>query len=259
MKEQKNKVKAKSLPLSVWLAKGYEESGVKQYPAEEDPHLGQLYAVPVKEVSLSEIKALIHEELQKKEKEAAQNKNPKRKEPAEAEWDVVPKASAACAGEPKAKKGKGAVQTSAAAKAKAEKAAKQENIKANQPNEQMALLAAKGAALLAKLLKSSHALSQQTQKANLQAPDKFEDLQKSIERGEQWNKSCVDALPLATAAKGTGASLPMLPFSSKDLQDYSKATTALQQEIRQALKALKEKEKAEDTAEEAVGAAAAEK
>ena len=93
----------------------------------------------------------------------------------------------------------------------------------------------------------------------MQAPDKLEDLQKSIERGEQWNKSCVDALPLATAAKGTGASLPMLPFSSKDLQDYSKATTALQQEIRQALKALKEKEKAEDTAEEAVGAAAAEK
>lgn len=40
---------------------------MKQFPAEIDTHLGQLYAVSVKETSLSEIKALIHEELQRKE------------------------------------------------------------------------------------------------------------------------------------------------------------------------------------------------
>ena len=262
VKEQINKVKAKSLPLSVWVAKGYEESAVKQFPAETDPHLGQLYAVPVKETSLAEIKALIHEELQKKEKEAVQDKNHKRKEPAdteEAPWDVVLKGGTESAGAPKMKKGKEAALTSAAAKAKAEKALKQETVKANKANEQMMLLAAKGAALLAKLIKSSNVLSQQAEKAKLEAPDKLDDLQKSIERGEQWNKSCVDALPLATAAKGTGACLPTLPFNGKDLQDYSKATTALQQEIRQALKALKEKEKGGSKAKEADGAAAAEK
>lgn len=195
-------------------------------------------------------------------KEAEHSKNQKRKEPAEEEealWDVVPKGRAASAGEPKVKKGKGAAQASAAAKAKAEKAAKQETSKANKANEQMMLLAAKGAALLAKLLKSSNALSQQAQKANLQAPEKLADLQKSIERGEQWNKFCVDALPLATAAKGTAASLPSLPFAGKDLQDYSKATTALHQEIRQSLKALKDKVKAESNAEHADGATVAEK
>ena len=55
----------------------------------------------------------------------------------------------------------------------------------------------------------------------------------------------MDALPLATAAKGTGARLAYLPLSGKDLQDYTKATAEVQKEIRIALKALKEKEKEE--------------
>ena len=43
-----SKVEAKSLPLKVWMAKGWEESVVTQYPAEKCEKRGQLYAVPVR-------------------------------------------------------------------------------------------------------------------------------------------------------------------------------------------------------------------
>jgi hypothetical protein len=66
-----------------------------------------------------------------------------------------------------------------------------------------------------------------------------------------WNKACVDALPLATAAKGTGARLADLPFTAKDLQDFIKATAEVQKEIRAAAKVLKEKEKTAEGGETA--------
>ena len=42
VREQINKVRAKALPLNVWVAKGYEEAAVKKFPSEECPNLGTL-------------------------------------------------------------------------------------------------------------------------------------------------------------------------------------------------------------------------
>ena len=107
----------------------------------------------------------------------------------------------------------------------------------------MALLAAKATGVLSKTLKSSQALLQQAEKAKVDLPEALKSLEEAVERGNVWNKACVDILPLATAAKGTGARLTDLPFNAKDLQDYTKATAEVQKEIRLALKGLKEKEK----------------
>ena len=247
IKEQSNQVTAKSLPLSVWVRKGWTEEAVKQDPSEEDPHQGTLYAVPVKSTTMKEARQLVEEQLQQKEKEVLANKKKgkraaKDEDTEEQEWDVVPHKPAASGEGPTAKKAKTGTP-SAAAKEKAEKSALRAASQANKANEAMALLAAKSTGVLSKLLKSSQALQQQAQKANLDLPEALKSLEEAMERGNVWNKACVDALPLATAAKGTGARLADLPFSGKDLQDYTKATAEVQKEIRIALKALKEKEK----------------
>ena len=61
----------------------------------------------------------------------------------------------------------------------------------------------------------------------------------------------MSALPLATAAQGTGARLDALPFTNKDLQDYAKATAVLQKQIREDLKSLKPAKAAASKQEEA--------
>ena len=101
------------------------------------------------------------------------------------------------------------------------------------------MLASKATGLLTRVLKSTQTLLQQADKANLEGKQELEDLKASCARGTAWNKACVSALPLATAAQGTGARLDALPFTNKDLQDYMKATAVLQKQIREELKTLK--------------------
>ena len=245
VKEQENRVTAKSLPLSVWVKKGYDEEAVKKYPAEEDENLGKLYAVPVKSVTMKEARQLIEEELQTKEKEVLEKNAKKMKRQGddagakeEDEWDVVPHISAAGGGQPKGKKAKTDGNT-AAASAKAAKSAAKATVSANKANEQLTMLASKATGLLSRLLKSTQTLLLQAEKAKLEASSEIEDLKSSWERGTAWNKASVSALPLATAAQGTGARLEALPFTSKDLQDYAKATAGLHKQIREDLKKLK--------------------
>eukprot|EP00435_Cladocopium_sp_Y103_P064976 s849_g26.t1 len=229
IKEQSNKVTAKSLPLSVWVKKGWTEEAVKQYPAEEDPNMGTLYAVPIKSTTMKEAKQLIEEQVERKEKEVLADKNKgkraRNETTEEGDWDVVPHQPTA------------------------EKSALRAASQANKANESMALLAAKSAGVLSKMLKASQGLQQQAQKANLVLPEALKSLEEAMERGNLWNKACVDALPLATAAKGTGARLADLPFTGKDLQDFTKATAEVQKEIRAALKALQDQEKAAEGGE----------
>ena len=88
--EEGNKVKAKALPMDVWLAKGYAREAVLQFPSEDCPILGPLYAVPVKETTLKEIKRLVEQEMQRKE-QAAKSKGKRKQEGEEDDqWDVVP-------------------------------------------------------------------------------------------------------------------------------------------------------------------------
>ena len=252
IKEQSNKVTAKSLPLSVWVKKGWSEEAVKQFPSEQDANMGTLYAVPIKSTTMKEAKQLIEEQLERKETEVLAEKNKSKRArndtTEEADWDVVPHQLAVSGNGPGGKKAKTSSST-AAATAKAEKSAVRAASKAEKANESMALLAAKAAGVLAKMLKASHVLQQQAEKANLVLPEALKSLEEAMERGNLWNKACVDALPLATAAKGTGARLADLPFSGKDLQDYTKATAEVQKEIRTALKTLKDQKKAAEGGE----------
>lgn len=257
VKEQENRVTAKSLPLSVWIKKGYDEEAVRKYPAEEDENLGTLYAVPVKSVTMKEARQLIEEELQRKEKEVLQKnaKKVKRQDDdvdgcEEEEWDVVPHRPAASGGQPKGKKAKTDVNTAAATE-KASKSAARAAAQANKANEQLTMLASKATGLLSRVLKATQTLLQQAEKAKLEGKQEVVDLKNSWERGTAWNKACVSALPLATAAQGTGARLDALPFTNKDLQDYAKATAVLQKQIREDLKSLKPAKAAASKQEEA--------
>eukprot|EP00435_Cladocopium_sp_Y103_P052231 s586_g16.t1 len=247
VKEQENRVTAKSLPLEVWLKKGYNEQMVKNCPSEEDANLGTLYAVPVKSTTMKEARQLIEEELQQKEKEEKEvlQKNVKKhkrqagdaEEKQEEEWDVVPHTPVGGGGQTTSKKAKTEGCT-AAASAKAARSAAKATSQANKANEQLTMLASKATGLLSRVLKSTQTLLQQAEKANL-ADQQVTDLKDSLDRGTTWNKACVSALPLATAAQGTGARLDALPFTNKDLQDYAKATAGLQKQIREDLKKLK--------------------
>eukprot|EP00435_Cladocopium_sp_Y103_P028938 s3343_g7.t1 len=225
VKEQENRVTAKSLPLEVWLKKGYNEQMVKNCPSEEDDALGTLYAVPEKEVLQKNAKK------QKRQGDDTEGKD-------EEEWDVVPHIPAAGGGQPKGKKAKTDGNT-AAASAKAARSAARAANQANKANEQLTMLASKATGLLSRLQKSTQTLLQQAEKAKLEDQQQLDDLKTSLKRGTEWNKACVSALPLATAAQGTGARLDALPFTNKDLQDYAKATAVLHKQIREDLKKLK--------------------
>ena len=174
VKEQKNKVRSKSLPLDVWVKKGYSAEHVKKFPAEDDPIMGAMYSVPVKEVSIGEIRTLITEQVQQKEREAQENRQNKRgcadgKNAGDAEdWDVVTQASHDEM-PPAAKRAKtSAAGTSASAKAKAEKQFQRECAKAMKANENLVQLASKGTAILAKNIKISQAVLTQASKAGVE-------------------------------------------------------------------------------------------
>ena len=260
VKEQKNKVRSKSLPLDVWVKKGYNADHVRKFPAEEDPVMGQLYSVPVKEVSLADIRSLVTEEVQRKEREAQESRKKKRgtagaegADDAE-DWDVVTQASQDDVA-PVSKRPKTCTAgTSKAAQAKADKQFQRECTKAMKANETLLQLASKGTGILAKNIKVSQAVLTQAEKAGVPEDDFIRALQIALQKGETWNKACIDVLPLATAAKGTGARLSQMPFNGKELQEYAKNLGTLHKEIRSQTKAVKdqaaaEKKAASETAE----------
>ena len=252
-KEQENKVKSKSLPLSVWLQKGYVKEDVLKYPVEDDPHLGPLYSVPVKSCTLREVKGRVTEEIFNRER-AARQASKKRKAPAgeetvpEEAWDVV--TPAAAKGQPLAK---ASAKAAAKATAKAEKDAsgktlEKERARQEKVNDRIATFAAKATGPLVRATKACRALLGPVTKLN-SSEDAVLSLRQAIERGEAWNKEAVDAQSLVERIKGTGAKVEELSFSPQDLKDFSKATADLLKEVRGRVKA--EKAKAKDAAAEA--------
>ena len=253
-KEQENQVKSKSLPLSVWLQKGYVKEDALKYPVEDDPHLGPLYSVPVKSCTLREAKARVTEEIFSRERAARQTSR-KRKAPAgedtvpEEAWDVVTpvpakghpcgKASAKAAAKKAAAKG----EKDASAKTLEKERAKQEKI-----NDRISTFSAKATGPLVKATKACRALLGPATKLNL-GEDAAQSLRQAIERGEAWNKEAVNAQSLVERIKGTGAKVEELSFSPQDLKDYSKTTADLLKELRARVKA--EKAKATKAAKEA--------
>lgn len=254
VKEQVNKVKSKALPLNVWLQQGYSESHVKQFPDEVCPIMGQLFAVPVKETSLKEIRSLIEEEIQQKEKDAQKTKGSKRSAEGDAgeDWDIVPHSGKTSAPAPKRSKTQGeGHNVSEKASAKAEKQFAKAAAKANKANDNTGQLAAKATAALTKSVKLSEQVMALCQKHAVTDEDPLKALQLAVTQGQEWNQAAVALLPLVSAARGTGARLSSLPFTGKDLQEYCKATATLQKNLKQQVKAKKDEAAARDAADAA--------
>ena len=254
VREEGNKVKAKALPLDVWLAKGYAKEKVLQFPSEECPILGPLYAVPVKETMLKEMKRCVEQEIQKKG-QAAKNKGKRKlggKEEGETEdqWDVVPEQSKGSS-----KGAAKALKVSARGEEKNQKTLEKEREKQEKRNADMNAFAARAAATLSKNSKQLETALAQCKKANIESDD-VEAAKQAHARAATWSKAAGELLGIASATKGTGAKLPELDFCSKDLTEYSKATAEVLKSLRAALKEWKEgkakaaEEKAQQAAEE---------
>ena len=233
IKEQQNKVSAKALPLGVWLTKGWTKEHVEQFPAETDPILGQLYAVPVKETTMKEIRRLVEEEIERKEQAAKKMKSSRKRvgeDEQEEEWDVVVPSASNAEGQPRK-----AAKAAAKASAKEAKTLEKERAQQEKSNGQVSELAARAAGVLSKTLKSLQSCVHQCNRANIE-PERLPDLKDAITRCEEWNNKAAHLLGLAAATKGSGAKLPDLPFDSKDLSDLVKAANGELKSVRQALK-----------------------
>ena len=261
MREQINKVRAKALPLNVWVAKGYEEAAVKKFPSEDCPNLGKLYSVPVKETTLKEMRRLVEQEIQQKELAAKAKSSGKRKnvdvgnEEDEKDWDVVPHTSASMPAKGSGKAAKGSAATSK----KAEQNLEKERAKQEKKNTEVSSLAARAAAMLAKSLKSLTSLIQQAEKVN-HAAESVAAAKGALERGNVWSEKAGNLLGVAAAIKGSGAKLPELTFTGAELADYHKATTEIMKTLRSELKVLREeKQQLEKAAKDAEDNAKVEK
>ena len=251
VREEGNKVKAKALPMDVWLAKGYAREAVLQFPSGDCPILGPLYAVPVKETTLKEIKRAVEQEVQRKE-QAAKSKGKRKQEGEEDDqWDVVPEqAKGSSKGAAKAPKVSGRCEEKNA------KSLEKEREKQEKRNTEMSAFAARAAAALSKNLKQLESVLAQCNKANIDSED-VEAAKQAHARAATWNKAAGEMLGVATATKGTGAKLPELKFGNKDLSEYCKATVEVLKSLRAALKESKEaktkaveEKKAQQAAEE---------
>eukprot|EP00438_Fugacium_kawagutii_P013011 Skav219671 [mRNA] locus=scaffold3149:23309:26664:+ [translate_table: standard] len=237
-KEQRTKVKGESLPLSVWVARGYEPEVVKQYPSEEDPTAGTLYTVPVHSVNMIDSRTLVTEQILQKEqaaKKAAKKRGASPQEDNCEDWDIVASAGAASTAAPKK------VKTEAGAEkgsAKAEKTLEKERVKQEKLNSSQAALSSKATAGLTRALQSANSLLSQAEKTKCSAED-VGPLKEAVGKAEAWNKACVDCLAQVGLVKGSGAKLDPLPFESKDLPDFLKAVSATCKDLRAVVQAKK--------------------
>ena len=245
--EQENRVKSKSLPLSVWLQKGYDKEDVLKYPVEDDPNLGPLYSVPVKSCTLREVKARVTEEVFHRERAAKKRKAPAGEDACpEESWDVV--TPVAAKGQPRGGKAAAKRVTAKGEKEASGKTLERERAKQDKINDRISTFSAKATGPLVRATKACRALLGPADKLNL-GEDALQSLRQAIERGEAWNKEAVAAQSLVERVKGTGAKVEELSFSPQDLKDFSKTTADLLKELRGRVR--EEKDKAKEAAKEA--------
>ena len=149
LEERGAEVNAESLPLSVWITKGYEAEAVKQFPAEKCPKLGQLYAIPVRTDTWKDVHRKLTEEVLSKELAVKKQKGCKR--PREDDpWDIIPlQAPAAAAQSNKKEKTEKAVDP--------EKQKAREASKADKSNQVQGALASKSIPILMRVCQGCEA------------------------------------------------------------------------------------------------------
>lgn len=229
------KVKTESLPLTVWLARGWERDIVLRCPVEKDEALQvELYKVPVKSQCWKEAHEEIRERILRQEKEASQKKSRGRAKAGDAEDEELDLP------EPPKMKGDEAAKTEKDAEKKALQIAK----KAKGLNAKAAMTAAKSVGTLSGDLQ---AVTKLKDKIQVDIPDGIlETTTASLEKLTKWTAACKQALQLAEKAEiQSGAeSQPLLPFDLNDVKMLHKTCVEVQKSLRPLLPVPKRKAKA---------------
>ena len=241
VEEKGSSVVAEALPMGVWLKRGYEQAAVEAFEDTICPHLGQLYAVPVRSDVWREVRSQVDQEVLQREKDVCKAKRNKKRKAAdeggqgeEEEWDVAPchpKPSSSGRAAPKAR---GKAKSEMTPNEQARRLEK-ENQKTDKANERKMANAVKALAALSPQAKALAAV--QAQAAKLSLP--VEPLSAAWKDTEE-KKNQANAVVTAGHHVQAHVPLPDLPYSMEDLKNHVKATKTLLAETRKDIRAAKD-------------------
>ena len=243
------KVKTESLPLSVWLTRGWTREIVERCPVETDEALGtDLYKVPVKSQCWKEAYEEIRERILRQEKEASKKKSGKKKagdgDAPDEEMDLP---------EPPKETGEKAAKTEKNDEKKALQLAK----KTQGQNGKVAMTAAKAVGILSADLQ---AITKLKGKIQQDIPDGIlETTTSSLETLTKWQAACKQALQVAEKPEILSGSeaQPVLAFDLNDVKMLHKTCLEVAKSLRPLLPEPKRKAKAAAAQKEDAGSSAA--
>ena len=243
LEESGSQVVSESLPMGVWLQRGFDKEAVENFADSRCPKLGQLYSVPVRSDIWREVRSKVEQEILQREKDVRKKAKGKKRKQAdgeeeqanadEEEWDVAPaQKPMAFLGAAKAKAQKPAREEKEADK---QKRLDKENKKTDKDNERKMNDAVKALAALTPLAKSLGAIKAQAQKLSLPLATLEAALMETEEKKTQAN-----ALVTSQNHVAAHVPLPPLPFTVEDLKNHVKATKSLLAQTRKDVRAAKD-------------------
>ena len=221
-----------SLPLSVWLKKGWEESVIRQQPSEESEEYGcTVYKLPSKKLRWKETFETEEAKLLQKEKECAQKKQAKGKKNAGADADELDV--------PMAAQGEGK-KSEAKAEENAEKQAARERKKMVQSNEKIANLAARA---VGPLTAAATSLTKLMEKAEPHResiePGVFTCAEDVLAKVAPWSTAAREAMNQQDVNKNGSpeacVALEPLPFSGEEMKLAMKTNAEAAKALRAAI------------------------
>ena len=221
-----------SLPLSVWLKKGWEESVIRQQPSEESEEYGcTVYKLPSKKLRWKETFETEEAKLLQKEKECAQKKQAKGKKNAGADADELDV--------PMAAQGEGK-KSEAKAEENDEKQAARERKKMLQSNEKIANLAARA---VGPLTAAATSLTKLMEKAEPHResiePGVFTCAEDVLAKVAPWSTAAREAMNQQDVNKNGSpeacVALEPLPFSGEEMKLAMKTNAEAAKALRAAI------------------------
>ena len=253
--ENSTTISQEFLPLSVWIARGWDKATVERNACEWSDDLDcWTYQVPVKSKTWKEAFAQVEERVLRQEREATQRRGSKKKKDAdgaESEGELdVPKASTGKGGKSEANSEKKEAQALAVAQRKAKAM-----------NQKVQILAAKAVAPLAQDLQS---LQRLRARVTGDVPCGVETTyQEQLETLKSWNHAAKTALAQWEDPKAQAGEIELarLPFDMSDVKTLHKTVAEVQSSLKTLLPAPKPKDpkrkKGEEEQKQGEGAAAA--
>ena len=239
LEERGAEVNAESLPLSVWVTKGYSEDAVKQFPAEECPKLGQLYSIPVRKDTWRDVHSKLTSEVLVKERAVKKRKGDK-KSPKEDVWDVVEVAEAAPAQPNKKVK---VEQDPNKAKACEEKAKQRAEAQAEKANKVQETLAAKSLPVWMRVCQGCEMALAKAKSLHVDVGPQFtEPVEEALTKCKPWLQAASDMVSVANKT-AKGVQLQPLPFSAEEVQTHSKAAFTVLKDLKDEMSRINKTER----------------